>query len=512
MKKYTGIIAFLVITFCASAQIDNTMYFMDRLPQSSYINPAQTPNCKFHIGGLIIPVFGQLLPPTTLAVNLPIDYGDVIFHGEGEYADSLITPLHPTANIDDFLKKLRRVNYVTTDVRLDILTLGFRAGENNFFTVDLSERMFASVGLPGDLFRFAAKGNDVVRDADFTGLGARVMYMHQLAVGYKRQISPTLSMGLRAKLLVGVANAQTSSSNLSLSTAAQTNYIKVKSEYVINSNVPLEVSYDEDGYIDGLSFTAFDSADVSSIIKDYAFPPNYGAALDFGFSKDINSFFTCFFSVEDFGMVLWNKNANQFTLYDEDSIKFEGINISNLDIEDFADVIDLDSIVAHCKEITYDSASSYKTILPTKLYAGMRYHLAKRISLGALAKFEFLPHKVRPSVTLTANFKPFKFTAATLSYSWIDGNINNLGLGFTVHPGFMQWYFVSDNLIGAALFPTNTRSVSMRVGCNLVFGCVKKYKGDRRSDSKDNSELLKRQKRKNKGVVPYSEHHKNHTM
>lgn len=62
MKKYTGIIAFLVITFCASAQIDNTMYFMDRLPQSSYINPAQTPNCKFHIGGLIIPVLGQLLP------------------------------------------------------------------------------------------------------------------------------------------------------------------------------------------------------------------------------------------------------------------------------------------------------------------------------------------------------------------------------------------------------------------------------------------------------------------
>lgn len=502
MKKILIIAITLLFFGRLSAQIDNTMYFMDRLPQSSFINPAQSPNCKFYIGGLLVPLFGQLPPTMTFAVNVPVDYGDVIFHGTGEYKDSLITPLHPTANVNDFLKKLRKLNYTSLDLQLDLLNVGFKVGERNFLSFDLSERMFADVGLPKSLFDFAAKGNDAVRDADFTGLGANVMYYHQLAMGYSHEFSKSFSVGLRAKFLVGVANLSTKSSNIELTTAEKTNYINVKSEYTINTNVPLDVTLDEEGHVEDIEFNEFDDESVGSIIKNYALMTgNYGAALDFGFTKDINSSLTAFMSVEDLGMIHWKNKSSEFGLYDEDSMNFEGVKVSDFQIDDFADVIDLDSIVENFKEIDYKE-TAYNTKLPTKVYVGLRYRLSKRISLGALGKFEFLPKKVRPSATLTANFKPFKFTAATLSYSVMNGNYNNIGLGFTVHPGPFQWYFVSDNLIGALLFPANSRSVSVRMGCNIVIGCVQK--NGTRDNKKDNERMFDNKKNKKKGVVPYS--------
>ncbi len=501
MKK-TIVIVLLTMSFLGrvSAQISNTMYFMDRLPQSTLINPAQTPECKFYMGGLLVPFTGQMMPSIELGINLPVDYNDVIFHGEGEYADSLITPLHPTANIDDFLNKLRKVNYISTDVQLSLLTFGFRTGEKGFFTFDLSERMFGNVGLPKSLFEFAAKGNDVVRNADFRGLGVNTMYYHQLAFGYKQQVSKTFALGLRAKFLIGVANVNTASSKLVLTTAQKTNYINVESQYIVNTNLPLEVTLNEEGFVEDVEFTNFDEESTGSILKKYALMTgNYGGAIDFGFSKDINSSITAFGSVEDLGYISWRQNASKFALYDEDSMKFEGVEINSFNIDDITDDINLDSIVENFKEINYEKRA-YKTYLPTKVYAGVRYRVAKRINLGALARFEFLPHKINPSVTLTANFKPFKFTAATLSYSYIDGNFDNIGLGFTVHPGFIQWFFVSDNLIGAILFPANTRSLSLRVGCNMVFGSVQKVG---REKEQGGATLMDRRRSKNRGVIPY---------
>lgn len=497
-KRLIYILFSLFLFVHVSAQIDNTMYFMDRLPQSTYINPAQTPECKFYMGGVLIPIFGQLPPPITFAVNLPVDYNDVIFHGSGEYADSLITPLHPNASFDDFLDKLRKVNYVTTDLQLSLLNFGFKTGKNSFFTFDMSERMFVDAGLPRSLFEFAAKGNDAVRMADFTGFGLNAMYYHQLAFGLQHKFSKTLSMGLRAKLLVGVANVRNAETKLVLTTAEKTNYINVEAEYIVNTNIPLDVTLDDEGFVSEMSFNnVFE--DKSNIAKYALLTGNYGAALDFGLSKEINSYVTAFFSVEDFGLINWKTNASKFALYDEDSMRFEGVKISDLRLDGFGDVINPDSIVANFKEIRYEE-QSYVTKLPTKLYAGVRYHASKRMSLGALGKIEFLPYKVRPSLMLTANFRPFKFTAVTLSYSCMNGNFNNLGLGFTLHPGITQWYFVSDNILGAALFPANSREVNVRIGCNLMFGCVQK-KGTRDKRT-NNASLLDRKKHQNKGVVP----------
>lgn len=500
MKKCI-VIVFLIMSLFGRvfAQVNSIMYFMDRVPQSTTINPAQTPDCKFYLGGLITPIVGQMMPPISLGINLPIDYNDVIFHGEGEYADSLITPLHPTANINDFLNKLRKVNYISTDLQISLLTFGFRTGEKGYFTFDLSERIFGNVGVPKSLFEFAVKGNDVVRNADFRGLGVNTMYYHQLALGYKKQVTKTFALGLRAKFLIGVANVNTASSKLVLTTAQKTNYINVESEYIVNTNLPLEVTLNEEGYVEDIEFTNFEEESTGSILKKYAFTTgNYGGAIDFGFLKDINSYITAYASVEDLGYISWRQNASKFALYDEDSMKFEGVKITSFNIDNNTDEINLDSIFENFKEINYEERS-YKTYLPTKVYAGVRYRVAKRIHLGALARFEFLPHKINPSVTLTANFKPFKFTAATLSYSYLNGNFNNIGLGFTVHPGFLQWYFVSDNLIGAMLFPANTRSVSFRFGCNVVIGSTQKT--DR--DKKSSSSLIGGKRHKNKGVIPY---------
>lgn len=501
MKKHLFVYIFsCLLALQVSAQYDNTMYFMDRLPQSSRINPAQTPDCKFYMGGLLTPLFGQLPPSLMLAVNIPIDYNDVIFHGTGEYSDSLITPLHPNANIDDFLKKLRKVNYLSTDLQLDLLNIGFRAGEKNFFTFDVSEKFFFNFGLPGDLFALAAKGNDAVRNADFTGLGVNTTYYHQIALGYKRQFTKSFAAGLRAKMLIGVANVSMGSSKITLKTSDRTNDIHLYTEYEVNTNLPLEVTLDENGYVSDIAFQEFSKDSIADIIKNYGFMTgSYGFATDFGFSWDVTKALTCYFSAEDIGFINWMKDGSQFAIYDEDSLSFEGMKIHDLEVQNFS--FDMDSIVDNFKEIQYKE-QQFKTWMPAKLYFGARYKVANRISLGALARADIFPHKIRPGLTLSANFKPFKFTAATISYSIVNNKYNNLGLGFTVHPGPVQWYFVSDNILGAALFPADTRSVSIRMGCNFVLGVAKK--DNKRKDR--SAPLMKRSNSRGyKGsVLPYS--------
>ena len=458
------------VYFATFSQINNTMYYMDRLPQANYINPAQVPQCKFFLSGLLIPLVGQLPPPVAFAVNTPIDYNDIFFPGRWEYKDSLITPIHPNANLNDFLKKLHPVNYTTFDFHLNLLYFGFKQGEKNFWTFDISEKTYMHFGLPENLIKFVLMGNEGVRNADFTGLHTNLFYYHQVSIGFKRQISRYFNVGTKLKLLTGVANMYSSSSSLIFNTTTKANHLSLLSNYKIHTTVPIEVTLNDEGFIETVDFMDFGNISTSKLIMDYAlFTGNTGFALDLGFSKEWNSELTYFVSVEDLGYIRWKNNTHTLSLINDEQSNNEGFIYRGMQVTVEEIVFPTIDSIIEAYDFNY-SQEAYNTPLPWKIYGGLQYKLTSKLFAGGVLRFEKLPHRLRTSFTTTLNYRPGKISHFTLSYSHINGNFNNIGFGYSWNLGPFQWYLITDNLIGLGIFPDNSRSAAIRMGSNFIIG------------------------------------------
>lgn len=461
------------------AQHDNTLYFMDKVPQHHYMNPALNPECDWWLGGLIVPIFGQLPPAMHLDLSTPIDINDVLYQGTGIYSDSLVTPLHPSEDINTFLDKLDETNYVSFEYQLNYLYFGFSKGKN-VFTFDLSDRMYFHFGVPGDLFSFILKGNAEERDADIGGFELNTSYYREFAVGYNRELSRYLKLGIRGKFLIGIANISTPVSDLRVQTEEVTNDITAYANYTLQTNLPIEsVTYDETGsYITDIAFQEMAFDDTDYLINTFGFPKNFGWAVDLGLSKDWNSELTYYLSVVDLGLINWKQNTSVFSVDDDNEFVYEGVEITSLNTDSIQLMPTIDQLIED-NEIEYKD-TSYTTWLPMKIYAGLKYKFTKRLNVGALARFEKLQSKWLQTYTASLNVNMFKWGNLSGSYSYGNDSWTNIGFGYTLRLGPAQWYFVSDNLIGSVLFPYNTRNVNLRFGCNLVFGINKKKKGSPR--------------------------------
>jgi len=133
------------------AQTQNSLYFMNGVPQSNRMNPARNPDCGFYIG---IPILSTL--STQISSN-PLAYEDLIYPHPTE--DSLITFLHPLGDQEAFLNKLKPLNVLLADTRTSFISIGFGTGAG-FFTLDLTTRAEANLYFPGDLARLVLEGAD----------------------------------------------------------------------------------------------------------------------------------------------------------------------------------------------------------------------------------------------------------------------------------------------------------------------------------------------------------------
>ncbi|MBK8806855.1 MAG: hypothetical protein IPO21_09485 [Bacteroidales bacterium] len=475
-------ITIILMLFVAKiyGQHENTLYFMDRVPQQHYLNPALTPDCKWWIGGLIIPVVGQLPPPLHLDLNLPLDYNDLIYPGSGDYADSLVTFLHPSQDVNTFLDKLSKNNYTTLEYHLNYLFFGLRIKKKAFITLDVSDRMYAHVNIPKDVFSLVLTGNAIERDANLSGLSFNLNYYREFALGFSYVLSKYSRVGVRGKFLMGVANINTAKSDIMLNTAETVNDLSLKANYQINTNFPIEsVSFDESGkFIEEIEFQNFDFQNFDSvknfIVNDFALPKNYGWSVDIGLKGDWNSELSYYVSAVDIGSIKWSKNPSNFSLEGDSAFIFKGIELRSLKLDSLK-FPDLNEILEDTY-LTY-SQNAYRTWLPFKIFGGLRYKLTRRISLGVLARFEKLDKSWLNAYTGSLNFNMFRFGNMSLSYSYNNKVWNNIGWAYTIRFGAFQWYVIGENKIGSRLFPDKTRNIGFRFGCNLVFGRGGKKKG-----------------------------------
>jgi hypothetical protein len=154
-KSYIIIILFTFYTFLSEsvcAQDPQTLYYMNSVPQSIFMNPAMQPKYNVYVG---LPGISSI---QLEAGNNQLYLKDIIMKSPTE--DSLITFLHPDAefNTSDFLDKLDENNFFYESFSTDLLSFGFRAN-SWYFSFNISEKSLTSINYPKDLAVLALEGN-----------------------------------------------------------------------------------------------------------------------------------------------------------------------------------------------------------------------------------------------------------------------------------------------------------------------------------------------------------------
>lgn len=466
-----------VVTFlmCVSgiAQFNNTLYFMYGVPQSNRMNPAFQPRCGLYIG---FPAFAPLRAEET---SSSLAWGDVIYPHPDPQVDSLITFLHPDGDKEAFLDLLAPVNFFGTNLGITLISVGFRT-ESGFLNLEVTSRWDGHIYYPGDLARLMINGAIENTTYQLDGIGADLSVMDEISLGWSREIRKNLNIGIRAKVLFGVANLSTKNSEMSVYTSQDVWTIKTDMTY--NASLPFaDVVYDDEDMIDEIIINDNLENPRLNDIAHYAFNTgNLGLGLDVGADFRPIDKLQVSLSLLDLGFVRWNDEVHELNhsmVYD-----FRGFEVNPFDFSEdlsFGDYMDStlqqmgDSITGF---LNFTEGKSYTKRLNTKIYAGASYHLTPHIGFGILTRTDFLNKKIAEQVTVSANFNTGRILNYTLTWSYMNGNIKNIGSGLSMNFGPVNIYGVYDNFWNLFLWPQEARSVNFWWGINLVFG-YKAFKG-----------------------------------
>jgi len=397
------------------AQTQNTLYFMNGIPQSNRINPARHLECGFYIG---IPI---LSPLSTQISSDPLVYEDVIYPHPTE--DSLITFLHPLGDQEAFLNKIKPLNVVLADTRTSVLSIGFGT-EAGFFSLDLTTRAEVNLYFPGDLARLVLEGADEGGVYNMDGMGPDLSGFDEIAVGWASKLGGKWQIGVRAKALFGFGNLSIDHSEFEVRTSEELWNIQADMEF--NASIPFaELVYDDEGNIEDIIV----EDDISNmrpgaLFKEAFNPKNFGLAVDLGVDYRPTDKWLLSASVLDIGYIHWTDEVHKMSF--KTDYDFDGLEVNPFDFTgdlSFSDYVDSsftalgDSLA---DGLEFASGGTYNSHLNPKLYVGASWWATPGINFGLLSRTDFLRETIFEQLTDSANFAAGRVLNFTLSYTFTN--------------------------------------------------------------------------------------------
>ena len=190
MKKYlfSALAALLFAFVPASAQTFQEGFFLDGYTLGFRYNPAISNESGF-IGGV------QFINQTRNNVGA----ASFLYPTED---GGLVTGLHKSISADKFLGSLPDISYFNRAIDFSIVSYGWRRGDN-YHTVEASVKGLYDASLPKEIFQIAKLGTRQ-QQYDLSGFQVGAKAYAELAYGYSRKLSDIVSVGARAKLLIGI--------------------------------------------------------------------------------------------------------------------------------------------------------------------------------------------------------------------------------------------------------------------------------------------------------------------
>ncbi|MCF8296465.1 MAG: DUF5723 family protein [Saprospiraceae bacterium] len=439
------ILVFFMIFFISKntySQQSLTLFHLEPIPENNYSNPAIITSYEWHFG----------VPGLS---SLGVSYGNSGF----KVNDLLERRTDDSINLtfENFIGKLKKKNNLSLEFREELINYGMKYSDY-YFTFNVSERANVYWNYPKDLYNLLWKGNGgfLGETADFSGNSLKVTHFREYAFGASRELNSQWTVGAKLKFLFGKANVWTKKFDAGLYTDPESFEITTNSNIHINSSVPKAFSESDEEFEFGKYFWS---------------RKNLGLAVDLGGIYKFNDEFTFSASVLDLGFISWKNNPKNFT-NENTSWTFEGI-----DVNDYID--ETDSVIEERLENLQDSlidkfniretSDKYKTALTSKVILGATYNLSDIETVGLLVRNTIFDKRIRTSVTASYNRKIHDIISASASYTVINRNITNLGLGFVVNLEPFQIYAATDNIVGV-FAPNAVKYYNVQFGMNFVFG------------------------------------------
>ena len=444
---------------------------MPGIPQANQLNPAYYKLCRIYIE---LPGISSDKLNTR---NTGFGFHDIITRGTGVQSNDFLV------DVSSLDKKLKKINYAQVESDIDLLGFGF-GYKDWYFTFGVSNHSEMLLYFPHDVMKLrdvnlqAAINNRT--PINITTVGTEITLWNSIGVSAATEITDGLRVGARIKYLRGMTNAVSRQSEAFLDPSNNPQSISAGINYRINASFPVNIKYTPAGQVRSLNV----DNSLNNFAGDFIFNGNQGASFDAGVVYDYNEKIELSASVTDLGFILWKKNAYAYSAagnYSFDSASIARIQ-ANPGSVNLAGAIQ-DSISG----VFRVSPKSYLTLTPVKIFGGITYLLLPGLKAGAMTRIEIYNLHVLPSLSLSMNYTPLPWVAASLSYTIMNNKFNQVGTGIALGNRILQFYVITDNIvtkftkdISSPLFwPYNARMFSLRFGINLLFGCHKNEKDNK---------------------------------
>jgi hypothetical protein len=422
------------------------MYLMHGIPQSSFLNPAVQISCRWFLG----------IPGLS---STHVAYGNTAF----TYLD---LAGGDSWNLEQVERQTHRVDLYGSELSMQLLALGYRH-KFNYFTFSVDDRAHLYQAVPGELVSTLVNGNypQAGDYSNFNALKTYGTYLRQYTLGVSRVLSRSLKAGIRMKLLFGKADISVGRTDIGLFTHEANFDLVADGNYVLNASLPLRVNQDADGHITGITWNEIDY--LSFLLNR----GNPGIAVDLGIIYQYDPKLTLSASLLDVGGLRWRTDLNNINsegtfVYDE--IEGSGDVISTSFLNELIDTLQSSFDVSV-------SQQAFTSLLPAQLFLGASYQLREDLSVGLVNRNILLPSKVYSSLTLSATTGLTRRLRGTLSWSYLNRSIRNIGAVLALQGEGFQFHLATDNLIGF-MQPFDTRTLNFRMGFNVLVGCPRDKK------------------------------------
>ena len=452
MRRFLCILIAFTAHFGIQAQQSNTLFFMHSLPEANYINPAVQAECGIFIGLPLVSSFHESI------ANSGFTAGNIM---------TLYTDGSMKRKTDLNTDKLANRNYFLTELHSVLLAAGLRR-DDFYYTFTITEKDNAAILYTRDLVAFSQYGSNEFEGQSINLKGTRAMFNHyrEFAFGVSKKYSANLTLGIKVKLLFGKFNFNTGNSSFGLYVEDGTRDIVFDMDGGFNSSLPYALTEERPGSY------RFNKQYDASILKHLMNARNPGFAFDFGFIYKYSDRLTFSGSLLDLGMIFYRSNLSNYNLTGNHIYQgpFGNGSIDGTYLWDVFDELNANMT----EELT---SNPYTYFLDPRLYIGAAYKLNKRYDLNVLMYNRLLPGKIQTGTTVSLLTRPAKALVTSISWSYMNRSVTNLGIGIGYGKNPIQLYLVSDNIVGIIL-PMNTKNVNLRLGINLNLGCREAFNID----------------------------------
>jgi len=455
IRILTGIILLTFLGIATRGQEHSAaLYNMTLIPDRAYINPAFQPEARFYFG---MPGFAML---NVEAGNSGFSFNDVFHETDTGY---VVDP-------DRLLDRLPKVGQLGFNMHHRPLAFGFRFLKNGYFTFDVSNRMSFQFYYPKDMFGLVWKGNaheDYLGERiSFDRLGVEFMMTNEMSVGYSHRIADQVTIGLRGKLISGIANITSSKSEIGFTTQPDNFHLSMDVDYQGHISAPF-VDFDSLFATGDPMLTGFDQSMIRPGL-DYL-KHNRGYAVDIGGTWLILERFLLSASLNDLGYIDWKGNPATFRAageFDFSGFDFNPVIAGDESMDDILE--ELQDSILNSMDFTTSNGSYRQWLNPTS-FLGLNVKTYGKDMIGVLLRSRFYKGAWYPRLTLSYNLRVGRWANLSASYGMERNNFRNLGLGVAINAGPFQYYLITDNAL-AFDNPFSAKTIHVLTGINWVFG------------------------------------------